>query len=129
MLRRHRVPAHKPTLPCRILRLGVPAMLRPKPFQQRLDRLGETGIRRRLRRPDRVTARGGHGKEREDRDAGGLLLVRDIRVEACRGEGTLPHPVLIIRTNVDVVDFEVVLDVRADRLCTSVLVYPRFICR
>lgn len=129
VLRRHGISAHKPSLLGRILRLGVPAMFRPKPFKQRLDRLGETGIRSRLRRPDRVTARGGHGEEREDRDAGGLPLVRNIRVEACRGEGTLSYTVLIIRTEVDVVDFEAVLDVRADRLYNSVLVHPHLTCQ
>lgn len=128
VLRRHRLPPHKPPVPPRGLRLGMPRVLRLEALEQRLDRLREALVRRGLRDPGRVAAGGRHGEQGKESDTRGLALVGDVGVEGRRREVALAAlPAIgVVRAEVDVEDLDVVLDVRADGLLQLRSVFPAY---
>jgi hypothetical protein len=119
MLAPHRLPSYEPTITLRPLRLWEPAMLRTQSLEQPADRLAQPAIRARLAHPRRVAAAvGWHGEQGQDCDTRGLVLIRHIRVEACRSELAKGRfaAIFVVRAEIDVVDVYMVLDVRTNRL-------------
>ena len=100
-----RLAAHVLAVAAGALGLRDAAVHGAQALEQVLDRLAQAGVRRRLRRPGRVAAGGRDGEQREDGHAGGLVLVRHVRVVADRGEAVelVPIAVLVVRAEVDVV--------------------------
>jgi hypothetical protein len=115
MVRLHRLPPHKLAVLPRPVRLRIARMLRPQTLQQLLDGVAKALIGDCLGRPACITARRRDGKECQDRDAGGLVLVGDVRVVARRRElcGARLRAVEVVGAEVDVVEFDVVLYVGA----------------
>lgn len=118
MIRLNRLSTHKPAISRRLLCLREPAMLSPQTLEQLLDRLRQTLVGDDLRHPGRVAARGRHGEQRQDGDAGRLVLVRHVRVPARRGQfgGFVLCAIEVVWAEVDVVEFEEAVDVSADGL-------------
>jgi hypothetical protein len=105
----------------RALRLRERRVHRAQALQQLLDGWREALVRRRLRHPRRVAARRRHLQQRQDGDGRWLVLVRHIRVvpRRCEPVGLVPRARQVIGPEVDVVEFEVVLDVCSRGLAIS----------
>lgn len=118
MLGLDRFPADKLAVASAVLRLWETAMLRAEAVEKRLDGLGQPGIGCCLGCPCGVSARRGYGQESQDGDTRCLVLVGHIGMIADSAEliTLIPSPVFIIRAEVDIVQLEVVLDMRSDRL-------------
>ncbi len=124
VLRRHGLAAHEAAVARGALGLREARVLGAQALEQLLDGLGQARVRGRLRRPGRVAARGRHRQQRQQRDAGRLVLVRHVRVVARGGQPVvaLARAVLVVGAQVDVVELQVALDVGADGLQTPVSV-------
>src|SRR3569833_1328033 len=118
MLRLYRFAPHKLSISRRVLGLRVAAVLGAEPLEEGFDRLGETSIGSRLRCPGRVASRRGDGEESQDGDTRRLVLIRHIRVKPSGSQSvlSLPSAVLVVRTKVNIVELEMILDMGADRL-------------
>lgn len=95
------------------LSLRKPRMLSSQSLQQLLNRFRKTLISHHLGSPSCISASCRKRKEREDSDSGSLVLIRHIRVitGCCQASGASLGTVLVVGSEVDVVEFNVVLDV------------------
>jgi hypothetical protein len=105
----------------RILGLRVAAMLCAETLKKGLDGLRETVVRSCLGSPCRVSAGLRDGEQSQDGDSWRLVLVGYVRVVSDCGEfvALAAVAVLVVWTEVDVVQFQVVFDVCPDRLWKS----------
>jgi hypothetical protein len=126
MLTNDWLPPHMLPVSLRILGLWISTMLRPQPLKQSLDWLRKPLISRNLRGPSCVSARGWDLQKSEDCDSRGLVLVRDVGVVACccKACGAALGTVEVVGAEVDVVEFDVVLDVGSYRLLHGINIYP-----
>ena len=125
MLANDWLPPHMFPISLCTLRLWVSTMFSPQSFQQSLDWLRKPLIRSDLRGPSCVSTSGGDLKQSEDCDGGGLVLVGDVRVVACCCEagGAALGTVEVVGAEVDVVEFDVVLDVGSHWLLDGINIY------
>ena len=118
MFRLDRFPTNKLAITSRVLSLWVSAVLGPQAFEKLLDGLGKASVRSHLRSPSRVTPGWWDGEQCQDGDPGWLMLVGNVRVISRGRQPIVPLPsaIFVIRTQVNVVELEVILDMGADWL-------------
>jgi hypothetical protein len=96
-------------------------MLCSQTFQESFDRLAQSLVCDHCRGPTSVTTSRRHFQKGQDGDTWGLVLVADIRMVSGGGELARAglKAVEIIWAQVDIMKFNVVLDMSADRLAND----------